>query len=229
MPPITMGDYMKKMLFAVICLFAVSGVFAQQATIQDLAGTVEFKRPGSSVWETAKKGQSITSDTTISTGFRSTAIIAAGSSVITVRPLTRLTLAELVASAGTETINVNLQAGRVKVDVTPPAGTRTNMNVQGPTATASVRGTAFEFDVYNITVIKGTVEFTGSSGPVVLIDAGRRTFTDETLGWAVPLANIGAEDLEPEMPVGFGPVMPANTEVGLASGEPLDLSVVIDF
>ena len=56
---------------------------------------------------------SLSEDTIISTGFKSSALIRAGSSVITVRPLTRLALAEIISAAGTENINVNLQAGRI--------------------------------------------------------------------------------------------------------------------
>ena len=99
-------------IFAVIMMvFTASGIFAQQATIQDFAGIVEVRQPGSAVWEAAVKGQELTNDTAVSTGFGSTALIRAGSTVITVRPLTRLTLSELIAAAGTESINVNLQAG----------------------------------------------------------------------------------------------------------------------
>ncbi|MDR2730531.1 MAG: FecR domain-containing protein [Treponema sp.] len=42
-----------------------------------------------------------------------------------------------------ETLNVNLQTGRVRVDVKPPAGTKASTTVKGPEATASVRGTIF--------------------------------------------------------------------------------------
>ena len=203
-----------KIIMMMMILFAVSGAFAQQATIRDLSGTVEIMRPGSQAWAAASKGQALTNDTTISTGFRSTALIAAGSSLITVRPLTRLTLSELIASAGTETLNVSLQAGRVRVDVSPPAGTRASMNVRGPTATASVRGTVFEFDGSNLTVIEGTVEFTGSSGPGVLIDAGRRSFTDEATGRAEPPSGLVIAELRPESPVGSDPVLPVNKPDG---------------
>ena len=218
---------MKQIVIIIGVLFvAVPFIFAQQATIQDLAGTVELKRPGSVVWETAVKGQALTNDTAISTGFGSTALIQAGSTVITVRPLTRLTLSELIAIAGTETINVNLQAGRVRVDVNPPAGAKANTNVRGPIATASVRGTVFEIDVYNLTVIEGTVEFTGSSGPGVLIDAGRSSFTDEATGRASSPGELALTELKPEVPIGSDAVLPASRP---DSGGGIDLSVTVGF
>jgi len=214
-------------IYAVIMmLFAISGIFAQQATIQDIAGTVELKRPGSSGWEAAVKGQALTADTAVSTGFGSTALIRAGSTVITVRPLTRLTLSELIAAAGTESVNVNLQAGRVRVDVNPPAGTKTNAYVRGPTAVASVRGTVFEIDTYNLTVIEGTVEFTGSSGPGVLIDAGRSSFADETTGRAAAPAETAIAELWPEVPIGSDPIQPSARP---ESGGGVDLTVTISF
>ena len=151
---------MKKpaILTMVIFLFTVQ-LFAQSGEIRELSGTVELKQTGSTAFVAARVGDQIARDTIVSTGFRSSALIQVGSSSITVRPLTRLSLAELRSSAGTETINVSLQTGRVRVDVNPPAGTRTSMEVRGPSATASVRGTSFEFDTYSLTVLKGNVAF----------------------------------------------------------------------
>jgi hypothetical protein len=68
-------------------------------------------------------------DTVVSTGFKSTALIEVGSTVITVRPLTRLTLTEIRASSESESLNVNLQSGRIRVDVNPPAGAKASMAV----------------------------------------------------------------------------------------------------
>jgi hypothetical protein len=210
----------------IILLGAVSGVFAQEtAVIRDIAGTVEIKRAGSFAWETARRGQTIARNTVVSTGFRSSAIIAVGSTVLTVRPLSRLTLAEIAASSGTETVNVNLQVGRVRVNVNPPPGTRATMTVRGPSATASVRGTVFEFDTVNLTVIEGTVEFSGNSGPAVLVDSGRSSLIDDTGGKAVPPAETAAVDLRPEVPEGSVPLVPVSEpESGSA-----DVLVTITF
>ena len=70
----------------------------------------------------ARIGDQVSEDTVVSTGFKSTALIEVGSALLAVRPLTRLTLTEISASAGNETLNVNLAAGRVRVDLNPPAG-----------------------------------------------------------------------------------------------------------
>jgi hypothetical protein len=159
-------------VLAVLMLLCAAQAFAQDGVIKELSGTVELKRAGQINYIPAKPGDVVAKDTVVSTGFKSGALIGAGSAVITVRPLTRLTLAEISAAAGAETINVNLQAGRVRVDVNPPAGTRTTTTVRSPIATASVRGTVFEFDIASLAVLRGSVAFEGGRGGVKLVGAG---------------------------------------------------------
>jgi hypothetical protein len=146
--------------------------------IKELTGEVELKRAGTSAFTRARAGDTLAADTVISTGFKSSAVIELGSSSIAVRPLTRLSLAEIQSVSDTETVNVKLQTGRVKVDVKPAAGTRTNFTVQSPSATASVRGTNFEFDTFNLTVNEGKVAFQGNSGMAVLVPAGMSSSID---------------------------------------------------
>ena len=186
-----------------IQLFCAALVFGQTGTIKELTGTVEIKRSGQTTFIPAKAGDTIAQDTVVSTGFKSSALISVGNSIITVRPLTRLTLAEMSATAGTESINVSLQTGRVRVDVDPPAGSRTNMSVRGPNATASVRGTSFEFDTKNLTVQKGVVAFRGKKGGVMLVSAGSssRIRADDKV--ANPIETT-AVSLLPPSPVGSG-------------------------
>jgi hypothetical protein len=135
---------MKKFILVTLLTFTAIAAYSQTGVIREMTGEVELKHAGASAFVPAQVGSEISRDTIVSTGFRSTAIIAAGSAVITVRPLTRLSFAEISSSADTENLNVNLQAGRVRVDVKPPAGTRASATFRGPTATASVRGTSFE-------------------------------------------------------------------------------------
>jgi len=164
---------MKKMIMLVLLTtIFVIGVFAQNGVIREITGEVEIKPAGASAFVPATAGAAVNMNTIISTGFRSTAIIAIGSSTITVRPLTRLSLAEIQSTANTENVNVNLQAGRVRVDVSPPAGTRANFTVQSPSATASVRGTSFDFDTVNLNVHEGKVVFGGTSGPATVVNGG---------------------------------------------------------
>ena len=160
-------------IIAVLILLCAAHAFAQSGVIAELSGTVELKPAGAADYAAAKAGDEVATDTIVSTGFRSSALIRLGSSVITVRPLTRLSLKEISAGAGTETLNVSLQTGRVRVDVNPPAGSKASFTLQSPIATASVRGTSFEFDTQSLTVLEGTVSFQGSSGGPMAVNAGR--------------------------------------------------------
>jgi hypothetical protein len=159
-------------IIAVFVLLGSVRIFAQNGIITGVAGLVEIKPAGSANFRNARTGEKVFADTIISTGFRSTALVQTAGALLTVKPLTRLTLAEIGSSSGTETINIKLAAGRVRVDVTPPAGTRASMTVSSPSATASVRGTSFEFDVQRITVLHGKVIFRGSNGRAITVSAG---------------------------------------------------------
>lgn len=160
------------LVLVLIFMFVGAGLFAQSGTIRELTGSVELKHAGARDFSDANVGDRLNQDTIISTGFRSTALVQVGSTVITVRPLTRLTLTEISAAAGEETINVSLQTGRVRVEVSPPAGTRANMSISSPNSTASVRGTSFSFDGRNVSVSEGTVSFQGNRGLQVPVAAG---------------------------------------------------------
>ena len=179
-----------------LTLFCAAGAFAQNGVIREVTGTVELRRAGTAAFVPASAGDAIARDTVLSTGFKSSALVAVGSTVLTVRPLTRLTLAEITASAGTETLNVNLQTGRVRVDVDPPAGTRVSTTVRSPVATASVRGTSFEFDTHSLTVSEGTVAFWGNQGGEKLVNAGGSSEITANGSAANPIA-VSAAELTP--------------------------------
>ena len=224
----------KKSIVFLVMLFTVFALSAQQAVLTEVVGTVEVRLAGSANWVGARQGMILSEDAIISTGFRSSALLQAGSSVITVRPLTRLTLSELRTAAGTETINVGLQTGRVRVEVNPPSGTRTNLEVRGPVVTASTRGTIFEFDTLNLVVYEGTIEFGGATGFAVLIDAGRTSFADEQSGRAALPEETALAELRPQQPITSWSVsapeaVNAAEIPGAVSESIVGLSTLIDF
>ena len=192
---------MKKTGFAFLLLLACVGAFAQSGVVQQLSGTVELKPPGSASYLQANVGDRVSQDTVISTGFKSTALLDLGSVIITVRPLTRLTLTEIRAASGTETLSVNLQSGRVRVDVSPPVGTKTSMAVTSPIATASVRGTGFEFDTRNLYTHNGKVSFHGKRGRHMLVNAGSDSRVNDDGRAQDPVAQKRSR-LRPKAPVG---------------------------
>lgn len=195
---------MKRILAIVILLAAAAGSAVAQAptaVIKQVAGTVEIKVPGRD-WVPAKAGAALTKDTSISTGFKSVAVITVGASTLTVKPLTRLTLAEIARLEGSETVRLALLSGRVRADVKPPAGGKTDFSVKSPTATASVRGTGFGQDAVNLDVDDGDVEYTGPDGLPVRVGAGQSSTVDED-GGAVPPGDMPDESLLPPPPAGL--------------------------
>ena len=216
-------------LLCLVWLFSAIALFAQNldqrsGTIRELSGTVELKQAGQIRFVPAKTGDAVAQDTIISTGLKSTALIAVGSTIITVRPLTRLSLSEISSAAGTETINVNLQAGRVRVDVNPPAGTRASMSVQSPNATASVRGTSFDFDTKVVRVTEGTVAFKANRGKVMLVNAGDTSQIAEREKALDPIETKAAE-LQPLPPAGSG----SGHKRDKSSASSTEFSLIITF
>ena len=154
---------MKKLfLLALMTTIIVVAGYSQTGIIRALTGEVLTKPVGAVGFLPVEVGAVVVSDTVVSTGFRSTAIIVIGSTTITVRPLTRLSLADIQSSSRTENLDIRLETGRIRVDVRPAAGTRANTRVQTPVSVASVRGTGFEIDLYNIVMIDGTAMYGGN-------------------------------------------------------------------
>jgi hypothetical protein len=193
---------MKKIIVAVFFITAITAnSFGQNGVIRELTGEVELRLEGAASFVPASVGAAVAPNTIVSTGFRSTAVVVVGSSVITVRPLTRLSLAEIQSAENAENVSVNLQAGRVRVDVRPPAGTRTNLSVQSPSSTASVRGTSFEMDRLNLNVSEGRVILTGNTGSAVIVSAGNASLVKSDGAPANPV-EVMAGTLAPSSPVG---------------------------
>ncbi|MCL2069440.1 MAG: FecR family protein [Treponema sp.] len=165
---------MKKFCFFAFTLLTVTCYLlpAQTGVIRNLEGTVEILNPGASSFVPASTGALLNADAVISTGFRSSALIELGSAFIAVRPLSRLSLQELSSTGGVENLNLNLQAGRVRVDFNPPPGARSSMTVTTPSTTAAVRGTSFEMDTRMLTVSEGRVSYRGSIGNYVNVYEG---------------------------------------------------------
>jgi len=190
---------MKKVIAVFVLVLLVAVVYAQSGVIRELTGTVELKGASAAAFVSAKTGDQVGEDTIIATGFKSTAIVDVGSAMLAVRPLTRLTLTEIRATTGSEALNVNLQAGRVRVDLNPPVGTRASLTVASPAATASVRGTSFEFDTRNLHVNYGAVSFRGSRGREFVVFGGAESGVAKN-GMALDPVGQGVSALSPPMP-----------------------------
>jgi hypothetical protein len=197
---------MKHFLALMLLVCGVTLVFAEkpQAFIREMTGTVELKTAGSEKWVPAKQGDRIQEATIISTGFKSTAMLSIGNSTLLVRALTRMSLEALMNQDETDTINVGLSTGRVRADVKPPAGSKTNLTIQTPSATASVRGTVFDLDTATVRVIEGKVSFQPSGELTqrpIMVGAGQQSWVDTQSGQAVtPLAAAESSMVLPALP-----------------------------
>jgi hypothetical protein len=169
------------LLLMMIC---VGTAFSQtpQARFLEVNGVVEIKEQGtgaSSEWEMAAPGTLIGSNTIISTGLKSSALVSLGSSRLEVRPLTMLTLREIMQRDNTEETILYLRTGRVRAVVNPPAGQGVDFTVSSPIVTASVRGTSFEFDGAHLLVDDGRVLLTSPGGQKVYVAGTQRSYVDE--------------------------------------------------
>jgi hypothetical protein len=197
---------MKRIIAFILLLCGAMVVYAQkpEALIREMTGTVELKTPGSAKWVAAKQGDRIQEATIISTGFKSMAILSIGHSTLMVRALTRMSLDELKNQKETDTINIGLTTGRVRADVKPPAGSKTDFSVQTPSATASVRGTVFDLDTQAVRVIEGKVSFQPAGDIArrpVMVSAGQQSWVDSDTGQIVsPMTAAESSLVLPALP-----------------------------
>jgi hypothetical protein len=191
---------MMKSVFAGILILSGAFLFAQEASIREIAGTVEVRAPGAADWKAAQVGEQITKDTMISTGFKSNALIALGNSTLLVRPLTRLSLEEILNIEGNESVGLYLESGRVRVNVNPPSSGKTDFRVRAPTATASVRGTSFDFDGTNLNVNEGRVHISGGDGSGTYVGAGHQSVSNPETGRTSGAGEQTKAGLTPPLP-----------------------------
>ena len=192
---------MKTIITVLILAALVVPAWADTAVFREVKGKVEYQTQGDE-WLPAKVGVEVPVGTAISTGFKSTAAVEILGSVVFVKPLTRMVIDDLARnSTGTKT-SLTLLAGKVKAEVKPSSATsETTFNVKSPTATASVRGTGFEFDGQNLLVNHGDVKL-----------ANRFNISRSVQGGEFSSAGRGASVSAPV------PVKPADKQVITAGG-----------
>ncbi|MBR0336190.1 MAG: FecR domain-containing protein, partial [Alistipes sp.] len=95
-------------------------------------------------WIQVRNGDILSSGSIISTGFKSSAVLYIGASLIEVRALTRLTIEEIVEQNQNYNTTMFLDAGSIKADIKKSENKRVGFKVRTSVATASVRGTSGE-------------------------------------------------------------------------------------
>ncbi|MDR2158549.1 MAG: FecR family protein [Treponema sp.] len=195
---------MKGFIVAMVFSGLASGLFAQtgMGTIREVSGVVEIKAPGSGNWVPAHRGDILERNTIISTGFKSTAILSLGESVLIIQPLSRLSLEELARRPEKDEVSIRMRVGRVRAAVTPPENGKVEFTIRSPMATASVRGTVFDFDTINLNVREGWVNFSTPVSPALPVKAGAGSSVDEINQAVTPSATITDRALFPAAPMG---------------------------
>jgi hypothetical protein len=150
---------MKKLaILLMLIIILAPGLFSQTAVVKQVVGKVEVKAPGQA-WVPAKVGMDVSKGSFISTGFRSTAVLEMGPSVLNVRQLTRMQLEELLEKEGTMTTGLYLNVGKVNAKVKSVKGLSHDFKLRSPVSTAAVRGTDFDYDGRILKVREGIVDF----------------------------------------------------------------------
>lgn len=150
---------MKKIICLLVLMITVLPLFAG-ATVKEFFGKVKVKYDGDSSWSSIEVGLELPDNTLVSTGFNSQIVLDLGNSTLDVLPLTRMTISEITESSDTIKTSLILQGGKIKADVGKVEGKVNDFLIKSPVATASVRGTAFEFSGNTLKVIRGEVAFT---------------------------------------------------------------------
>lgn len=156
---------MKKIFIIALISILGSAMFAIEARVVSVSGKVQVQR--GAAWVDLKQNDVIRKGEMIQTGFKSEAKLSIKSanqnSTLTVAPLSRLTIEQLVEGAGADKTSVYVATGSVKSEIKKTEDRRASYTVRGPVATASVRGTVITtscgFDSASLETAEGTAAF----------------------------------------------------------------------
>ena len=150
-----MKNLVKKSLL-LIFLSSSFSVFAAEGVVTYIKGKVEVQRNQN--WVTLNVGDTINKSEMISTGFQSEVKIKVMDSVLSLGPVTRISLQELSSTQEKDKINIYLNTGTIRTKVNHTDNKRVSCQVRTPIGVASVRGTDFSVDDSNIiSVFEGKV------------------------------------------------------------------------
>ena len=188
---------MKKvfLIISLVC-FMLTPLLAISGEVVAVKGKAEIKQGGK--WIPAKAGNKITSGLMISTGFKSELTLKIDGSVITVKPMTRLTIEEIAEKNETVSSEVYLNVGSVKADVKPASTKKVEFKVKTPVATASVRGTSGEISSDGLLIgTSGSWSYVNNGGIETRVNIGESVIISDT-GMVTPAQNIKANAVLPQ-------------------------------
>jgi hypothetical protein len=143
----------------VVIIMLVSVIIVQSygdiaATIKEVSGKVEIKTVKKG-WVKAEQGMTLEKGTMISTGFNSQAVVELGPSLVIAKPLTRMTIEELVEKEGTIKTELFLNVGKIQAEVRSGEGLKNDFKLKSAVSTAAVRGSIVIFDGRKIQFLSG--------------------------------------------------------------------------
>jgi len=149
---------MKRYILSFFALALIAGTLplaALDGQVVTVNGKVEIQDTNGT-WKSLKAGDPLTAGSMISTGFKSEATVKLGASILTIKPLTRMTLTQLIEKEDIVNTELYLEVGNVKAEVNSLNNKKNGFTVKSPVATASVRGTIFELGE-DLVITQGTV------------------------------------------------------------------------
>ncbi|MCL2480489.1 MAG: FecR domain-containing protein [Spirochaetaceae bacterium] len=162
----------KIIILVTIFFILTSFAFGADAVIKSSTGKVEIQGKGSSEWKSVAQGQKIEPGTVISTGFNSNAVLGLGDSEIFIKPLTRISVDELMAKGDVLKTDLNLKLGKVTADVKTTEGLKNDFTLRTPVSTAAVRGTKFTAGINTLSVERGKIAYSNNIGQTRTVSAG---------------------------------------------------------
>lgn len=163
-------------ILVLMAFVIISPVFGgSNAIVTQLKGRVEIRYAGGD-WIPAEEGMILDTGALISTGLGASAKLEVGESVLDIKPLTRMTIDELITDGGMQTTRLSLRIGRVRAEVKTTRSVSHDFMIRSPTSTAAVRGTVFDFQEGILYVNEGEVNLQNAFNHSVNAGPNERAF-----------------------------------------------------
>ena len=173
---------MKKLMsVALVIATALVTATAMDAKVISTKGKAEVQSGGT--WKALAVGDTLKKGAVIQTGFKSELVLQIKESIVTVAPLSHLTIEQLAEKETKDETRLYLDTGSLKSNVKKAENRRVGFTVKSPVATASVRGTEL-----GVSIGYQSADFETYSGSVAVWKESN---------WA-PAVATDAEDAAPE-------------------------------
>jgi hypothetical protein len=167
---------MKRMMTAAL-LFSLAAAAFPMGTVLEADGLVEVHLDER--WDSVSTGANIPATAIVATGFRSRAVIELGNSVITIGPLSQVSLADAAIGEREELVTLEMPFGEIRAEVKRARRASPERSVEfrvlSPVSTAAVRGTVFTYDGVELDVAEGRVDLMNGYGQWHSVGAGQES------------------------------------------------------